>query len=90
MKLNGWKRILKAVDMNHPSSCLSLPETEVLQTECIHINIMSFEHTLKAVRGSFLDITRTVKHPEEIASALRFIEDGLMLLRGGRIEWFGE
>lgn len=63
---------------------------EALQTECIHVNIMSFEHTLKAVRGSFLDITRTVKNPEEIASALRFIEDGLMLLRGGRIEWFGE
>ena len=38
---------------------------------------MSGEHTLKAVRGSFIDVTRTVDNPEEIASALRFIEDGL-------------
>lgn len=37
---------------------------------------MSGEHTLKAVRGSFIDVTRTVDNPEEIASALRFIEDG--------------
>ncbi|BBU81320.1 hypothetical protein EIMP300_27200 [Escherichia coli] len=34
---------------------------------------MSGEHTLKAVRGSFIDVTRTVDNPEEIASALRFI-----------------
>ena len=30
---------------------------------------MSGEHTLKAVRGSFIDVTRTVDNPEEIASA---------------------
>lgn len=41
---------------------------------------MSGEHTLKAVRGSFIDVTRTVDNPEEIASALRFIEDGLLLV----------
>lgn len=43
---------------------------------------MSGEHTLKAVRGSFIDVTRTVENPEEIASALRFLEDGLLLIRG--------
>lgn len=51
---------------------------------------MSGEQTLKAVRGSFLDMTRTVEHPEEIESALRFVEDGLLLIRDGKIAWFGE
>ncbi|MBL7483615.1 guanine deaminase [Escherichia coli] len=51
---------------------------------------MSGEHTLKAVRGSFIDVTRTVDNPEEIASALRFIEDGLLLIKQGKVEWFGE
>ena len=51
---------------------------------------MSGEHTLKAVRGSFIDVTRTVYNPEEIASALRFIEDGLLLIKQGKVEWFGE
>ncbi len=45
---------------------------------------MSGEHTLKAVRGSFIDVTRTVDNPEEIASALRFIEDGLLLIKQGK------
>lgn len=45
---------------------------------------MSGEHTLKAVRGSFIDVTRTVDNPEEIASALRFIEDGLLLIKTGK------
>ncbi|ALR76279.1 guanine deaminase [[Enterobacter] lignolyticus] len=51
---------------------------------------MSGEHTIKAVRGSFLDVTRTVEHPEEIESALRYIENGLLLIRNGKVEWFGE
>lgn len=46
---------------------------------------MSGEHTLKAVRGSFIDVTRTIDNPEEIASALRFIEDGLLLIKRKRI-----
>lgn len=49
---------------------------------------MSGEHTLKAVRGSFIDVTRTIDNPEEIASALRFIEDGLLLIKQGKVEWF--
>ena len=48
---------------------------------------MSGEHTLKAVRGSFIDVTRTVDNPDEIASALRFIEDGLLLIKQGK--WNG-
>lgn len=51
---------------------------------------MSGEKTLKAIRGSFLDITRVVEHPEEIEPALRFIEDGLLLIREGLVEWLGE
>lgn len=48
---------------------------------------MSGEHTLKAVRGSFIDVTCTVENPEEISSALRFIEDGLLLIR--QEKWHG-
>jgi guanine deaminase len=48
------------------------------------------EQNLKAIRGNFLDVTRTVEHPEEIESALRFIEDGLLLIREGKVAWFGQ
>ncbi|EKM5065985.1 guanine deaminase [Cronobacter turicensis] len=51
---------------------------------------MSAEQTLKAVRGSVIDFTRVVENPVGIAPALRFIEDGLLLIRHGKIEWFGE
>ncbi|QKJ59568.1 guanine deaminase [Serratia fonticola] len=51
---------------------------------------MEREQSIKAVRGSFLDITRTVKHPEEIEGHLRFIKDGLLIVRDGRVEWFGD
>lgn len=51
---------------------------------------MKYEHSMKAVRGSFLDIRQTVQHPEEIEPHLRFIEDGLLLIRNGHIDWFGE
>lgn len=51
---------------------------------------MPEEKKFKAVRGSFIDITRTITHPEEIESALRFIEDGLLLIRNGKVEWFGQ
>lgn len=50
---------------------------------------MSGQHSLKAIRGNFLDIVKTVEQPEEIESHLRFIEDGLMLIRSGKVEWFG-
>ncbi len=50
---------------------------------------MECEQSIKAVRGSFLDITRTVSCPEEIESHLRFIKDGLLLIRDGHVDWFG-
>jgi guanine deaminase len=51
---------------------------------------MEREQSIKAMRGSFLDITRTVQHPEEIEGHLRFIKDGLLIIRDGRVEWFGD
>lgn len=50
---------------------------------------MVCEHTLKAVRGSILDVTRTVTDPQQVESALRFIEDGLLLIRNGKVDWCG-
>lgn len=50
---------------------------------------MEREQSIKAVRGSFLDITRTVQCPEEIEGQLRFIKDGLLIIRDGRVAWFG-
>lgn len=50
---------------------------------------MEREQSIKALRGSFLDITRTVQHPEEVEGHLRFIKDGLLIIRDGRVEWFG-
>lgn len=50
---------------------------------------MESEQSIKAVRGSFLDITRTVQCPEEIEGHLRFIKDGLLIIRDGRVAWFG-
>ncbi|HCU14819.1 guanine deaminase [Hafnia paralvei] len=52
--------------------------------------MMSEQKSLKAIRGNFLDIVKTVEQPEEIESHLRFIEDGLMLVRSGKVEWFGQ
>lgn len=48
------------------------------------------EYTLKAVRGSFIDVIRTIDNSEEIVFALRFIEDGLLFIKQGKVEWFGE
>lgn len=50
---------------------------------------MTGVQNLKAVRGNFLDVTRTISHPEEIESALRFVEDGLLLISEGKVVWFG-
>lgn len=51
---------------------------------------MSSEHTVKAVRGKFLDITRVVTSMDDLPDAVRLIDDGLMLIRRGKIEWFGQ
>jgi guanine deaminase len=51
---------------------------------------MKYDNSVKAIRGCFFDYTRTVKHPEDIESCVRCIEDGLMIIRNGRIDWMGE
>lgn len=42
-----------------------------------------------AVRGRFLDIQHTASQPEDIASYIRYIEDGVLLSNAGKIVWFG-
>ena len=44
---------------------------------------MKNDNSVKAVRGSFFDITRVVDQPEEIESNARLIEDGLLIIRNG-------
>ncbi len=43
-----------------------------------------------AVRGRFLDVAQAVDSPSELEGSIRFLEDGLLLLNNGHIEWFGE
>lgn len=43
----------------------------------------------RAVRGRFLDIQHTVCQAAEIAQAVRYIEDGLLITTAGKITWFG-
>ncbi len=50
---------------------------------------MEAMNALKAMRGPILDILKTVDCPEEIEANVRYIEDGLLLVRGGRFEWVG-
>ncbi|NHB59452.1 guanine deaminase [Acinetobacter shaoyimingii] len=42
-----------------------------------------------AIRGRFLDITHTVSQADQIAQAVRYIEDGLLITEQGQIKWFG-
>ncbi|ABZ75234.1 Guanine deaminase [Shewanella halifaxensis HAW-EB4] len=50
---------------------------------------MEYSHTIKAIRASILDIACTVDSPKDIEKNLRFIEDGLLLVANGHIEWVG-
>jgi guanine deaminase len=50
---------------------------------------MQYTQSIKAIRASILDIASVVDKPEDIEQHLRFIEDGLMLVDNGRIEWVG-
>ena len=50
---------------------------------------MGYSHTIKVIRASFLDILSVVDDPADIEENLRFIEDGLMFVANGRIEWIG-
>ncbi|RUM35826.1 MAG: guanine deaminase [Desulfobulbus sp.] len=42
-----------------------------------------------AIRGRFLDLKETVKHAGDLKEQIRFMDDGLLLVNNGRIEWFG-
>ena len=44
---------------------------------------------LKAVRGPLLDITKPVEESNQIASHVRYIEDGMLLIQNGKIQWSG-
>lgn len=46
-------------------------------------------NAIKAIRASILDITSVVDDPKDIEQNLRYIEDGLMLINNGIIEWVG-
>ncbi|MFC6053704.1 guanine deaminase [Acinetobacter sp. Ac_877] len=42
-----------------------------------------------AIRGRFLDIQNTVSKASDIDQAVRYIEDGLLITKNGKITWFG-
>ncbi|AVE48582.1 guanine deaminase [Serratia marcescens] len=42
-----------------------------------------------AIRGNFFDIAACVEEPQQLDERLRHIPDGLLLLNGGVIVWFG-
>lgn len=42
-----------------------------------------------AIRGNFFDIAACVEEPQQLDERLRHIADGLLLLNGGTIVWFG-
>jgi guanine deaminase len=46
--------------------------------------------SISAIRGSFLDIAEVIDCSSEIEGKVRYLEDGLLLLGNGCIEWFGD
>ena len=42
-----------------------------------------------AIRGRFLDIQNTVAQAREIHDQVRYVEDGLLIVQNGKIDWFG-
>ena len=50
---------------------------------------MNLENSPKAIRGNFVDFVNVVQSHEEIESNVRHIQDGLLLVKNGKIEWFG-
>ena len=52
--------------------------------------MMADEGGLAAFRGQFLDIAEDVDCPSEIEGRVRHFEDGLLLVRNGHIEYFGD
>ena len=50
---------------------------------------MNLENSPKAIRGNFVDFVKVVQSHEEIEGSLRHIQDGLLLIKNGKIDWFG-
>lgn len=42
-----------------------------------------------AIRGRFLDIQNTVAQARDIHDQVRYVEDGLVIIQEGKIQWFG-
>jgi len=51
--------------------------------------MMGGSQSISAIRGQFLDVTKVVDCSSKIEGKVRYLEDGLLLLSNGRIEWFG-
>lgn len=43
----------------------------------------------RAIRGRFIDIAQPVSQASDIAAQVRHIEDGLLIISDGKIDWFG-
>ena len=50
---------------------------------------MNLENSPKAIRGNFVDFVKVVQSHEEIEGSVRHIQDGLLLIKNGKIDWFG-
>lgn len=48
------------------------------------------EQSFSAIRGQFLDVAELVDHPSELEEKVRHLEDGLLFIRNGCVEWFGD
>lgn len=46
--------------------------------------------SIKAIRASIMDVKCVVDRPEDIEKNMRYIDDGLMLIIDGKIEWVGK
>ena len=51
---------------------------------------MKYPNTIKAVRGTLLDISKVDSDPREIEKNVRHIEDGLLIIKQGKIIYSGE
>ena len=50
---------------------------------------MSSVNATTAISGRFLDIQNTVAQARDIHDQVRYVEDGLVIIQEGKIQWFG-
>lgn len=48
-----------------------------------------FNFSTRAIRGNLLDVAKVVTHPEDIEHNIRYVEDGLLIIQGGKIVFSG-